>query len=40
MLQQDFVSETAYNYTEQREMLRSDFGPRNGADNISDMVLF
>jgi len=37
MLHQDFVWETAYNYTEQREMLRCDFGPRNGADNISDI---
>ena len=36
MLHQDFVWETACNYTEQREMLRCDFGPRNGADNISD----
>jgi hypothetical protein len=30
------VWETAYNYTEQREIFRCDFGPRNGADNISD----
>jgi hypothetical protein len=36
MLHQD-CWETAYNYTEQREMLRCDFGPRNGADNISDI---
>jgi hypothetical protein len=31
------VRETAYNYTEQREMLRWDFGTRNSADNISDI---
>jgi hypothetical protein len=37
MSHQDFVRETAYNYTEQREMLRWNFGTRNGADNISDI---
>jgi hypothetical protein len=37
MSHQDFVRETAYNYTEQREILRWDFGTRNGADNISDI---
>ena len=29
--------ETACNYREQREIFRYDFGPRNGADNISDI---
>jgi hypothetical protein len=37
MLHQDFLWETAYNYTEQREMLRWDFRTRNSADNISDI---
>ena len=29
--------ETACNYREQREIFRCDPGPRNGADNISDI---
>jgi len=37
MLHQDFVWETAYKYTECREIFRCDFGPRNGAKNISDI---
>jgi hypothetical protein len=37
MLHQDFVWETAYNYTERREIFKCDFGPRNGAENIRDI---
>jgi hypothetical protein len=34
MLYQDFVWEITYDYTEQREIFRCDFGPRNGAENV------
>ena len=37
MLHQDFVWETACNYTERREIFRCDFGPRNGTENICDI---
>jgi len=39
MVHKDFVWETAYNYTEQREIFRCDFGPRSGAGSISDIDL-
>jgi hypothetical protein len=31
------VWENAYNYKEHTEPTRRDFGPRNGAENISDI---
>jgi len=36
----DFVWETAYNYTEQREIFRCDFGTRNGAISDIDLSYF
>ena len=29
--------ENAYNYKEQIEIIRCDYGPRNGAENVSDI---
>jgi len=34
----DFRWETMDNYTGHREVFSCDFGPRNGAENISDIV--
>jgi hypothetical protein len=38
ILHQDFVWETMDNYTGHREVFSCDFGPRNGAENVSDIV--
>jgi len=35
---QDFRWETMDNYTGHREMFSCNFGPRNGAENVSDIV--
>ena len=38
LLHQDFLWETMDNYTGRREVFSCDFGPRNGAENVSDIV--
>jgi hypothetical protein len=38
LLHQDFLWETMDNYTGHREVFSCDFGPRNGAENGSDIV--
>jgi len=38
ILHQDFLWETMDNYTGHREVFSCDFGPRNGAENVSDIV--
>ena len=38
ILNGDFRWETVDNYTGHREVFISDFGPRNGAENVSDIV--
>jgi hypothetical protein len=38
ILNQDFLWETMDNYTGHREGFSCDFGPRNGAENGSDIV--
>jgi len=38
ILHQDFVWETLDNYTGHREVFSCEFGPRNGAENVSDIV--
>ena len=39
ILHRDFRWETMDNYTELREVFSCDFGPRNGAETVSDFVL-
>ena len=38
ILHRDFRWETMDNYTGHREVFNCDFGPRNGAENLSDIV--
>ena len=38
ILHQDFRWETMDNYTGHREVFSCDYGPRNGAENLSDIV--
>jgi len=38
ILHQDYRWETMHNYTGHREVFSCDFGPRNGAENVSDIV--
>jgi hypothetical protein len=38
ILHQDFVWEAMDYYTGHREVFSCDFGPRNGAENVSDIV--
>jgi len=38
ILHRDFRWETMDNYTGQREVFSCDFGPKNGAENVSDIV--
>ena len=38
ILHQDFLWETMDNYIGHREVFSCDFGPRNGAENVSDIV--
>jgi len=38
ILHRDFWWETMDNYTGHREVFNCDFGPRNGAQNVSDIV--
>ena len=38
ILHRNFRWETMDNYTGHREMLSCDFGPRNGAEKVSDIV--
>ena len=38
MLHRVFRWETMDNYTGHREVFSCDFGPRNGAENVSDIV--
>ena len=38
ILHQDFRWETMDNYTGHRGVFSCDFGPRNGAENVSDVV--
>ena len=38
ILPRDFRWETVDNYTGHREVFSCDFGPRNGAENVSDIV--
>ena len=38
ILHRNFRWETMDNYTGHREVLSCDFGPRNGAENVSDIV--
>ena len=37
-MHRDFRWETMDNYTGHREVFSCDFGPRNGAENVSDIV--
>ena len=38
ILHRDFRWESMDNYTGHREVFSCDFGPRNGAENVSDIV--
>jgi hypothetical protein len=38
ILHRDFRWETVGTYTRHREVFSCDFGPRNGAENVSDVV--
>ena len=38
ILHWDFRWETMDNYTGHREVFSCDFGPRNGAENVSDII--
>jgi len=40
ILYRNFRWETVDNYTGHREAFICDFGPRNGAENVSDIVVF